>query len=300
MKTLRIATRGSELALWQANFVASQLGCPTELVVVSTKGDKDQSSLLTEIGGQGVFVKEVQAALLDGLADLAVHSAKDLPTEEVEGLEIVAFPKRGDVRDALVGQPLYLIPKESTIATGSQRRQLQLASIRPDLKFIPLRGNIATRIAKSSQVAAVVVAYAALERLGQASVASQIFDSSEMLPQVGQGALAIECRSQDSETSEIISRLDDKSTRLAVEAERSLLRQLGSGCSLPVGAFAQFDEVSGRILLRGIIGTLDGVRIIRSDGTGDDPTELGIRVGQALLRKGGDSILDEVNREVNE
>lgn len=280
--------------------MASQLKCPCELVIVSTTGDRDQSSNLTDIGGQGVFVKEVQHAVLEGRADLAVHSAKDLPTEEIDDLEIVAFPKRGDVRDALVGQPLAQMAQGATIATGSRRRQLQLASMRPDLKFISLRGNIATRISKSSEVAAVVIAYAALLRLGRPNVASQVFGITEMLPQVGQGALAIECRTGDNESSLYVRELDDQLTRFAVAAERSLLRQLGSGCTLPVAGYAEVDPLTKGIFLQGMIGTLDGSRIIRSSGSGNDPIDVGAQVGQALLREGGDAILQEINREVNE
>lgn len=298
MKRLRIATRGSELALWQAKFVASRLGCESEIVVVNTEGDRDLSSQLSSIGGQGVFVKEIQAALLDGRADLAVHSAKDLPTLSVGGLTIAAFPKRGDVRDALVGRSLDELVPGSTVATGSLRRKVQLQAMRPDLKFASLRGNMATRISKAREYGAVVVAYAALERLGRLDSVSQVFEPDKFIPQVGQGSLAVECRIDDINIKKILNRLDHQSTRLAVEAERSLLRELGSGCSLPLGAFATVDEMTGEVRLHAFIAALDASEMVFVSGSDRDHLSLGSRLGQELLQKGGARILDQLKVEL--
>lgn len=294
MKPIRIATRGSELALWQAKFIASKLGRESELVIVSTRGDRDQASSLSQIGGQGVFVKEVQAALLDGRADLAVHSAKDLPAMSPDGLAIGAFPERGDVRDALVGKTLGELQSGEVIATGSLRRQVQLKSMRPDLEFTSVRGNIATRVAMAQRYGAVVVAYAALERLGRLDAMAQVFEPAEMIPQVGQGALAVECRSSDDDLQACLADIDDPKTRLAVESERSLLVRLGSGCSLPVGAYATVDPAVKRIDLIAFIGSPDASFGVHVAGSGFDPQELGARLGQELLAKGGLNVLDQL------
>ncbi len=290
MTVLRIATRGSDLALWQARFVASRLRCESELVVLSTQGDRDSQSSLSAIGGQGVFVKEIEAALLDGRADIAVHSAKDLPSTGIEGLVIGAFPERGDPRDVLVGCRLDELQPGDVVATGSQRRQAQLRDLRPDLEFAPLRGNISTRLSMVGRYAAVVVAYAALERLGLLAEVAQTFDTAEFLPQAGQGALAIEHRTADTGVAAIIRPLDHPETRLAVEAERSLLAELGSGCSLPVGAYASVESHSREITLKGFLGSLDGEVSIRVAGVGSAPVELGSRLGKELLAKGGHSL----------
>lgn len=292
MKTIRIATRGSELALWQANHVAEKIGGQVEIVVVNTQGDKDQSSLLSDIGGQGIFVKEVQAAVLEGRADIAVHSAKDLPTQDVKGLCLASFIQRGDVRDALVGSSLEELKSGATIATGSLRRKVQLMALRPDLNFVPLRGNMASRISAASKYDGVVVAFAALERLDLTHKVAYVFGSDEMIPQVGQGALAIESRANDYDILEILSVLDDSATRKCVEAERSLLRELGSGCSLPVGAYGcMLDDL---ISLVGFIGALDGSQIIRVSAQGTDPRQLGSTLGKRLLDQGGADILREL------
>ena len=295
MTPIRIATRGSDLALWQARFVASKLGRESELVIVSTRGDRDQASSLSEMGGQGVFVKEVQAALLDGRADLAVHSAKDLPVMSPDGLAIGAFPERGDVRDALVGKALGELQSGEVIATGSLRRQVQLKFMRPDLEFTSLRGNIATRIAMAQRYGAVVVAYAALERLGRLDAIAQVFGPEEMIPQVGQGALAVECRSSDDDLQACLSAIDDPNTRLAVESERSFLERLGGGCSLPVGAYATVDAAVKRIDLIAFIGSPNASFGVHAAGSGFDPHELGARLGQELLDKGGLNLLYQLN-----
>lgn len=297
MKPLRIATRGSELALWQARFIASQLGCEAELVIVSTGGDQDQTSSLDDIGGQGVFVKEVQAAVIENRADIAVHSAKDLPTQELPGLVVGAFPRRGDVRDALVGRSFEDLSVGDTVATGSMRRRVQLAAKKPGLNFVSIRGNMATRIKLAEKYSSVVVAYAALERLGLLESVSHVFEPTELIPQVGQGSLAVECRTGDELTQEILMTLDDAFTRRAVESERSLLRELGSGCSLPVGAYATVDSPSGRVNLTGFIGSPEGTRIIKVKGSSGDHVALGARLGKELFTNGGGEILARLTSE---
>jgi len=241
---VRIATRGSALARWQASAVAGRLGsadpdCDCELLVVETTGDRRFDLPIAEIGGQGVFVKEVQAAVLEGRADIAVHSAKDLPSLPTPGLVIAAFPERADPRDALVGADLAGLGTAGTVATGSVRRRAQLGFARPDLRFVDLRGNIATRLGRVPPGGAVVAAVAALVRLGFADRISQVLDPSLVLPQVGQGALAVECRSDDPATVAVLGEIDHPGIRAEVEAERAFLGCLGGGCDLPVGALAR-------------------------------------------------------------
>ncbi|MHB8506408.1 MAG: hydroxymethylbilane synthase [Acidimicrobiales bacterium] len=272
---MRIATRGSALARWQAERVAARLGPDVELVVVETTGDRRQDLPIHELGGQGVFVKEVQAAVLDGRADLAVHSAKDLPSLPTPGLVIAAYPERGDQRDALVGAPLATA---TTFATGSVRRRLQLAAARPDAAFTDLRGNVPTRLERVPAGGAVVVALAALQRLGAADRAVEVLSPAVVLPQVGQGALAVECREGDAATLSALAAVDDAAVRRTVEAERAFLARLGGGCELPVGALAALD---GEVIH--IEGFLDGRRDRRS-GPAADGEALGDALARSLLR----------------
>jgi hydroxymethylbilane synthase len=283
---LRIATRGSRLALWQAERVAALLGGDVELVTVSTTGDQRTDVPIWTIGGTGVFVKEVQQAVLDERADLAVHSAKDLPSETAAGLVLAAVPERADPRDALVGRALAEIPAGGRIGTGSVRRQAQLAALRPDLRFESLRGNIETRIAKAADLDAVVVAMAALERLELAEVAAEVLEPSAMLPQVAQGALAIECRAGDQETVERLRALDEPAARRAVEAERSYLRQLGGGCDLPCGALAEV-RPDGTVDIEVLLATLDGKIVLRVRHQGSDPEAVGAEAARILLDEHG-------------
>jgi hydroxymethylbilane synthase len=283
---LRIATRGSRLALWQAERVAALLGGDVELVTVSTTGDQRTDVPIWTIGGTGVFVKEVQQAVLDERADLAVHSAKDLPSETAAGLVLAAVPERADPRDALVGRALADIPAGGRIGTGSVRRQAQLAALRPDLRFESLRGNIETRIAKAADLDAVVVAMAALERLELAAQAAEVLEPSAMLPQVAQGALAIECRAGDEETVELLQALDEPAARRAVEAERSYLRQLGGGCDLPCGALAEV-RLDGTVDIEVLLATLDGKTVLRVRHKGSDPEAVGAEAARILLDEHG-------------
>jgi hydroxymethylbilane synthase len=297
---VRIATRGSRLARWQATLVADRLadahpGLRTDLVVVDTAADHALDVPVWELGGQGVFVKEVQAAVLDKRADIAVHSAKDLPAVTAPGLVLACVPERDDPRDALVGARLSTLPTGGRVATGSVRRRAQLAGLRPDLTFAGLRGNIATRIAKASGFDAIVVAVAALNRLGLTDHIAEILDDSVMLPQVGQGALAVECRAGDDERAGLLAAIDQPLARREVEAERGFLARLGSGCDLPVAARATHGE--GVIGIEGMLASLDG-RIILRDvaiGPATRPADIGASLAARLLdRAGGSALLEEL------
>lgn len=239
---LRLATRGSRQALGQSGAVAEAIttatGRPVELVTVETTGDVRLDVPLHVIGGQGVFVKEVQRAVLDGRADLAVHSAKDLPSAPADGLVIAAFCERRDPRDALIGSTLDALPEGCTVATGSVRRRAQLRRVRPDLEFDELRGNIDRRLSKIPDGGAIVMAVAALDILELTDRIAEVLAVDEFVPAVGQGCVAVECRSDDTATNAVLAAIDHAVTRHAVEVERAFLAELGSGCSLPVGAHA--------------------------------------------------------------
>src|SRR4051812_15000219 len=265
---LRIGTRGSPLALWQADHVADRLRplvAPraVELIHVQTEGDRDQSASLAHIGGRGVFTKEIERALLDGRVDVAVHSLKDLPTQPVDGLALAAVPPRGPSGDVLVATGVKRfddLPPNARVATGSLRRRAQLLHRRPDLRLADIRGNVETRLRKLRDEGydALVLAEAGLERLGLAGVVTEVLDPAWMLPAVGQGALGLECRSDDAETLRLLAALDDPATRAAVEAERALLFHLGGGCQVPLGALG---KVLGETLaLRAAVLAADGSR----------------------------------------
>ena len=279
---IRVATRGSALALWQANLVANRLGGPTELVIVNTRGDRDRTSAIHAIGGTGVFVKEVQEAVLRGDADLAVHSAKDLPAEPVDGLTIAAVPERADVRDALVGVPFDAIPDGGTVGTGAVRRRAQLAARRPDLRFAELRGNIPTRVQRASEFDAVVVALAALQRLEMTDAVAEVLDVEVMLPMVGQGALAVECRTNDERVAQRLDAIDDQAAHTAVSAERAFLHALGGGCTMPCGAYATI-TASGGVHLDAMLATVDGTNLLRTELDGDDPVGVGVAAARRIL-----------------
>jgi hydroxymethylbilane synthase len=260
-----------------------------ELVVVETAGDRRTDVPIWQMGGKGVFVKEVQAAVLDGRADIAVHSAKDLPSVPVDGLTIAAVPRRGDPRDALVGARLADLAPGATVATGSVRRRAQLADLRTDLTFDGLRGNIETRLAKAGQYGAVVMAFAALQRLGFEARASEVFATSVMVPQVGQGALAVEARTDDDATMAVLAALDDQPSHTAVTAERGFLAELGGDCDLPAGAYAS-DDGSGGLRFDAVIASLDGRIILRHTefvrSKDIDAEALGRRVAALLVARG--------------
>jgi hydroxymethylbilane synthase len=241
-RPVRLATRGSPQASTQAQAVADQLreitGRAAELVLVETTGDRRQDVPLHVIGGQGVFVKEVQQAVLDGRADAGVHSAKDLPSTSADGVVVAAFTRRRDPADALIGRSLAELAEGATVATGSVRRRAQLAVVRPDLQFTELRGNIATRLGKVPEGGSIVMAVAALEVLGLTDRVADRLDPARFVPAVGQGCVAVEARTGDEETIELLAALDDQATREAVTVERAFLAELGAGCALPVGAHA--------------------------------------------------------------
>jgi len=297
--SLRVATRGSALARAQADAVATWLGTTADVrvepVVVETAGDRRLDAQIWELGARGVFVKEVEAAVLDGRADFAVHSAKDLPSsDEVPELVIAAFPRRGDPRDALVGSTLEGLPVGGLVGTGSVRRRSQLAWHRPDLTFGGLRGNIDSRLEKLAGFDAIVVAAAALRRLGRVPDRCEVLEPTTMVPQVGQGALAVQCRADDDATRQLLAGIDDRATRSAVETERAWLREIGGGCDRPVGAHATIDG-HGRISLVAVLATGDGRIVLRHSDSGSDPTELGRRSARFLLdRAGGATLIEEL------
>jgi len=281
---IRIATRASALARWQAERVGSLLGGDVEYVLVTTAGDRDQTSSLDAIGGQGVFTKEVQVAVLEGRADVAVHSAKDLPSITPAGLALAAIPERADARDALVGSRLVALAAGARVGTDSVRRRAQLAAARPGLSFGPLRGNIETRLRKRAENGydAVVVAYAALDRLGLAREATDVLDPSVLLPQVGQGALAVECRADDDATRAALGAIDDDAAHRAVRAERAFLAELGSGCDIPCGALARADGHD--LHIDALLAAPDGSVVVRREQRGSDPEAVGQAVAAAVLR----------------
>jgi len=274
---LRIATRGSPLALAQAEYVGARLGEGAEIVVIKTEGDRRTDVPLEALAGRGVFTTEVQAALLDGRADIAVHSAKDLPSSaelQVDGLVLASVPERADARDCLIGSTLDALPPGATVGTGSPRRQALLAHARPDLNFVGLRGNIATRLGRVGELDAIIGAVAALTRLGLTDRIDQAFDPLHFVPQVGQGALAVECRTDDDETLQRINLINDVRAFTAVTAERSFLATLGGGCDAPVGAHAFFEDDA--LCLIGFLVNEDGPRWERSSLP--DPVALGALV----------------------
>ena len=292
-RPLRIATRGSDLALWQANHIASLLHADVELVLVETSGDREQHEPIWTLGGKGVFVKEVQAAVLDGRADVAVHSAKDLPSGSLDGLTLTAVPERGDPRDALVGCALADLPTGARVATGSVRRRAQLADLRPDLTFDGLRGNIPTRLSKADGYDAIVIAAVALQRLELSDRIAETLSTRLMLPQVAQGALAVECRSDDHHTRATVAAIEHRESRVAVDAERAFLAELGGDCDLPAGAYAETVSGSdGGVRLEGLLASLDGRVILRHRAEAADPEALGRQVARHLLdRAGGRALL---------
>lgn len=292
--SLRIATRGSRLALRQTQRVIELLSeiepeVEFETVIVSTAGDRDQKSSIEKLGGQGIFVTDVQAAVLSGDAEMAVHSAKDLPAKTNPGLILASIPERVDPRDALVGCHWNELPEGALIATGSIRRRSHLSHLRPDLKFQELRGNIETRLSHVNNVDAVVVAKAALDRLDILPENLDTLETSILLPQVGQGALALECREGDLQTIQILKRIEDQEVRKVIDAERAFLAEIGSGCSLPVAAHGEIKNQE--ILLKASIASKDGKILLKSEGAGIDPFKLGKSIANKLLNEEGGRLL---------
>ena len=299
-RTLVVGTRGSRLALRQTELIVQALQDrqpETQLKVreVRTEGDRRPEASLAQIGGQGVFVKELEAALLCGDVDLAVHSLKDVPTELAPGLALAAMPPRGDPRDALVARcGLAELPAGARVGTGSARRSVQLQGLRPDLTLVDVRGNVDTRIRKvdEGELDAVVLAAAGLERLGLLE-RGEIFPSDQLIPAVGQGALAIEARADDEELLDLLAALDHRETRLACDAERAFLRRLGGGCRLPFGALATI-EPGETLRVRGFISDQDGVRRFRSEERGpvSEAEAVGVRLAARLLDEGASEFVE--------
>lgn len=300
MARLRIGSRGSQLALWQANHISALLreqGHEVEIEIIKTTGDKIVDVALAKVGTKGMFTKEIEEALAEGRVDLAVHSLKDLPTDLMKGFEIAAITTRQNPRDVFLSvkyKSVMELPKGAKVGTSSLRRQAQLKAIRPDLEIYPLRGNVDTRIRKleEGEYDAIILAAAGLFRLGKTQLVKQVINEEVMCPAAGQGALGIEIREGDVAMRELLQFLNDETSRATTTCERALLNKLGGGCQVPIGAFAESD---GKVLhLTAICARPDGTEVIREVQTGSDPVELGERTGETILRRGGDQILREV------
>ncbi|TAN40543.1 MAG: hydroxymethylbilane synthase [Nitrospirae bacterium] len=309
-KKVIIGTRGSKLALWQAEWVKSELqkarpGLVVELNKIKTTGDKILDVPLAQVGGKGLFVKEIEEALLSGEADLAVHSMKDVPTEFPESLYLPVICKREDPRDAFItkkkGSGFSIksfaeLPQGASVGTSSLRRSCQLLSRRPDLQIQQLRGNLDTRLRKLDEglFDAIILAAAGIKRLGWADRITELIPADVSLPAIGQGAIGIECRKKDPFVNELIAFLDHAETSVCVRAERACLKKLEGGCQVPIAAYAQV--VGGKIIMDGLVGSVTGDRIIRShiEGSPAEAEQLGTKLGEALLSQGADKILAEV------
>ena len=303
MRILRIGTRGSLLAKWQAESIRKRVfaaaGVEAEIVIIKTAGDRMQQAPLTQIGGKGIFIKELEEALLEESIDLAVHSVKDIPTDTPSRLMFPAVCRRDDVRDCLVGSTLASLRQGARVGTSSLRRQAQVLHIRPDLDFRDLRGNIDTRLRKveSGEYDAILLAKAGLDRLGVSQRISEILSPDVCMPAVGQGAIAVECRLKDTETADILAPLDDAETRTAIIAERALLAALQGGCQVPLGAWARIER--GELVLEACVSSVDGVQYVKQRATAppDQAAALGEHMARLLIEAGAQSILEEVSRQ---
>jgi hydroxymethylbilane synthase len=301
-RPLVVGTRGSALALWQTEYVAAKLrarlpGLEIEVRRVETQGDRVRDRALSRVGGKGLFVKEIEEALLAGEVDLAVHSLKDMPTEQPPGLVLAAILERADPRDALVSSggrgDLAALPVGARVGTSSLRRRAQLLAARPDLQVVDLRGNVDTRLRKlyEGQYDAIVLAVAGLARLGHDEAFDQALPPEVMLPAVGQGALCVEIRTGDAGTRARLATLDHEPTRQATAAERAFLRRLEGGCQVPIGAYGQVED--GRLWLRGLVASPDGRQVLRDEvaGAAAEAESLGLALAEALLAAGAGPIL---------
>ena len=302
---LRLGSRGSKLALWQAEFVQFEVerasARKVEIERIKTTGDMILDGPLSRVGGKGLFVKEIEEALLSGRIDLAVHSMKDVPTDLPPELEIAAITKREDPRDAFLSDKVKRfedLPEGARVGTSSLRRQTQLLSLRPDLVVLDNRGNLDTRIRKMQEgkFDAIILAAAGLRRLGWEQRITQVLSEEVSLPAIGQGALGIEIRRDDAETRDAVTFLDDRNTSFAVRAERGFLKRLEGGCQVPIAAYGRTD--GDALFLRGLVGRPDGSEIVRgsANGTVADPEALGVALAEQLLARGAKEILDEVYR----
>ena len=306
MRALRIGTRGSLLAKWQAESVRKQLfaltGMDADIVIIKTEGDRLQQSPLTQIGGKGIFIKELEEALLEETVNLAVHSVKDIPTDTPTRLCFPAVCKRADVRDCLIsanGATLANLRQGARVGTGSLRRQAQLQHIRPDLDFRDLRGNVDTRLRKvdSGEYEAIILAKAGLDRLGLSQRIAETLSPDVCMPAVGQGAIAVEARLKDVEAQEAVGALDDQETRSAIIAERALLGAMQGGCQVPLGAWARMER--HEFVMEACVCSVDGLRYIKERATGvaDEAAQLGEKLAQQLLQAGAMEILEAVGRQ---
>ena len=303
-KTLKIATRQSPLALWQANYVKDRLqqlypDLTIELVPMVTKGDVILDSPLAKIGGKGLFVKELENALLTKEADIAVHSMKDVPMQFPEGLELAVICKREDPRDAFVSHSYRTfaeLPQGAVVGTSSLRRQCQLKALRPDLDIRSLRGNVGTRLSKldNGDYDAIILASAGLIRLGLADRIASFIDVEQSLPAAGQGAVGIECRTDDAQVQALLAPLADAETTYCVLAERAMNNHLQGGCQVPIGGYAVLQQ--GQLYLRALVGDIDGSRIIRAEGKSavENAEVLGVKIAEQLLAQGADKILQAI------
>ena len=308
MRTLRIASRGSKLALVQSNYIRDLLENLSDvleisIVKISTKGDRDKSDFLYKTDSMGFFTSEVENALLDGKADIAVHSLKDLPTAITKGLIVAAIPPRESVADALIASSevssIAALPTGATVGTSSLRRIAQLRRLRSDIKCVPLRGNVETRISKvaTGQVDAAIIACAGLNRLGLSDKISAVLSPKEFLPAPAQGALAVQIRDDDNELSALVSKLDDKNTRIAVEAERCVLSSMHGGCSIPLGVYSQISNDS--LTINAVISELDGGKYIERSARSqiDKANKCAKELAQELLNSGGREILEQIRND---
>lgn len=313
-KRLTIGTRGSKLALWQAGYVKKELqqlspDLTIEILKIKTTGDKILDVPLSRVGGKGLFVKEIEEALLRGEADIAVHSMKDVPTDFPDGLHLPVVCKREDPRDALIARQkaknknqktntsqLFLLPEGSRVGTSSLRRSCQLLSLRPDLRIEQLRGNLDTRVRKldEGRYDAIILAAAGVKRLGWQDRITEIISPDISLPAIGQGAIGIECRAGDTWVNALISALNHRETNICVRAERAFLKTLEGGCQVPIAAYARL--AGGRIVMQGLVGSVSGDRIIKGSVEGDPKRaeSLGVALAEEILAKGARGILDEV------
>ncbi len=308
MNPLRIGSRGSKLALWQAHFIRDEIarlhGVAAEIVIIKTSGDRFQQGAVDQIGLKGVFIKELEDSLLAREVDLAVHSMKDVPTEIPGGLAFPAIYRRADVRDCLVarhGMKFTELPKGARVGTSSLRRQAQLLHLRPDLAVLELRGNVDTRLRKldEGQYDAIVLAKAGLDRLGWSEKIADVFSAERLLPAVGQGALGIECRTEDARVVELLGKLDDAETRASVTAERALLARLEGGCQVPLGAWGRIED--GTLRLDAIVLAADGTEHLRESALGspENAEALGCQLAEKLLHAGAGRLLQLAGRTIH-
>ncbi len=307
MKKLTITTRGSKLALWQANYVKTRLeqnspGLTVDLLVLKTKGDKILDTPLAKIGGKGLFVKEIEEALQDGRADLAVHSMKDVPVALPEGLVIGTIPEREDPTDTLLSvkyASLADLPEGALVGTSSLRRQAQLLTLRPDLRIESLRGNVNTRLGKlmDGQFEAIIMATSGLKRMGLSAPTQELLGPPRFLPAVGQGALGIEYAQDRTEVAELLAPLEHYETRVCVEAERGFLTGLDGGCQVPIAGYATLD--GSTVTLTGLVADVSGVRVHKHSisGPADQARNLGFSLAEEVLAAGGKAILDELYQQ---